>query len=761
MHKTAPKSIAKPTGSQPTRIVYNFEVKEVVAPYLKNITSTSLLCIALKRGRKVITSREVQPQAVLSTPGLWSAEFNESLSVATNLFRDPSGVFLDKKAKLEVRCKGKSLFVGDAFKSIGEATIQLDTIACTLGKAFQGGVIGLPLTKCAMEGATLYVRITATAVGEGGGGVGDETQSVASSISEMESVDDNRREGQEDVWWTMPEGVGSVGMKSLEERKSTTTSPRSTPTRAVIAGELPAAKQTYAKPPSLSSLLDDDIIRSTSVRTEIALLSEMDAMRMEVLDANKRASELSIALAQTEHDLRQKTEEEMSQRKRADELQSKFQETDVVRKELESEMVVRSSEILDLQRKLVEAMKSCKTLSTELLEKGRTTETLLTDLNEIKIQLPQTEARVMAWRNDQIAQRESMARKHALTLADRDQEINTLKAEVVRVSSLLLLLETSSSKIEEELIEVQKEETYTGHRANEEMKESPVQLLLTEKTTSEVEKRARTKTRRFREDKEDMHVKYLNVCEQLDGKSRMIEGLESELEAATIAMSAKVNSTETQQAPEGEDDVTFPAEKLFIYKGGDSYFNGDSDELRSQLHQLKPKLYESDDLISILNNETKHVKEENVTMSLKLEAATSQVCELQTRLHEQHLQLQSTKDELTRCTTLASAVSVQMENEKIRRMESEDGYNRMLRHVREVIEDMSQFVDLNDYNDDLELGLRKSVTAIIVQLKESTDGSREQAQRLRILEEKLSLAVASETLAKQSYHDLYRVVSGE
>eukprot|EP01041_Mallomonas_annulata_P012984 gene12984-27404_t len=341
--RAASKSILRATGSQPIRIAFNVEVKEVVGPYLKEITSNSLISICIERGSKTSSSKEVQPQPVQSSPGLWRAEFNETISVVTTLFRDSAGLFQDKKAKLVVRYRKKTLLGGDSFKPIGEASMKLHTIAFTLGEAFQGGVIGLPLTKCSMEGATLYVRITATAVGEGG--YGDETQSVASGISEKESVDENKKE----VWWTLPEGRGSASIGMTQDMNSNynptmTTSPPTTPNRLSVAlaktpnsntkssnpsNITPDTKSPTAaaavttktpdvfklvndKPPSLSSLLLDNS-KSMNVRTESddnthtangsgsgstgvgdstrikALLLEMEAMRMDVLDANKRA----------------------------------------------------------------------------------------------------------------------------------------------------------------------------------------------------------------------------------------------------------------------------------------------------------------------------------------------------------------------------------------------------------------------------------------------------------------------------------------
>eukprot|EP01041_Mallomonas_annulata_P000206 gene206-372_t len=181
--RVASKSILRANGAVPIRIAFNVEIKEIVWLQSKEITSNSMISVSLERGSKSSSSKDVQPKQVENDDGLeqWRTDFDESLSIATTLLRNSSGVFQDKKAKLIVRYRKKGILGGGAFKSIGEATIKLHTIACTLGEAFQGGVIGLPLTKCAMEGATLYVRITATAVGEGG--IFDNSMSTASDIS--------------------------------------------------------------------------------------------------------------------------------------------------------------------------------------------------------------------------------------------------------------------------------------------------------------------------------------------------------------------------------------------------------------------------------------------------------------------------------------------------------------------------------------------------------------------------------------------------
>eukprot|EP01041_Mallomonas_annulata_P001751 gene1751-3382_t len=246
--RVASKSILRASGAQPIRLAFNIEVKEIIGPNLKELNSNSLVSVSFERGSKASSSKEVLVQPVKDKPELWRADFNDTLSVVTTLFRDSSGVFQDKKAKLVVRYRKKTLLGGDAFESIGEASIKLHTIACTLGEPYQGGVIGLPLTKCSMEGATLYVRITATAVGETT--MVDETMSLTSG---------------------------------LPDDRSPPTSPPSSPTRTV-----------RKSPPSYSMSLrtesDDSSVDSTGVSTRMkALLLEMEAMRMDVLDANKRA----------------------------------------------------------------------------------------------------------------------------------------------------------------------------------------------------------------------------------------------------------------------------------------------------------------------------------------------------------------------------------------------------------------------------------------------------------------------------------------
>eukprot|EP01041_Mallomonas_annulata_P010789 gene10789-22522_t len=626
-----------------------------------------------------------------------------------------------------------------------------------------------------------------------------------------------------------------------------------------------------------------------------ALISEMDAMRMDVLDANKRASELSIALSQTEHDLRQKTEEEMSQRKRADELQSKsskdsmefteriavleekksslltaatdrnrleetigrikaeirvkdeelintkaeltntkgelieckskLQEVVIDKTTLETEMTVRSSEIQSLLLKLSEVMKLCKNLSAELLEKDRSTETLHAELNEIKIQLPQTEARLMAWRNDQIAERESMAKKHALTLANRDQEIKALEAEVVRVSSLL---ETLSLRTKEDQSEEERSHMALQSQLNEEMNKRLTQLT---------EKNAEIK--RLREDKDDIQAKYMDVCGQLGEKLRVIEGLESEVQKASTAVSTE--SMETIQSLEAKITVlTVKLEALEVEANREAecakslekalvYKDDDTNELRSQMEQLRSKLYESDDLISILKNESKHTKEENGNLTVKIEDLNKQIYELQTLIKEQSSTLQSNKEELIRYAALVDALkplvtesdtklssqqiemntlkvdsntlklklneseaavvrlvsfmavkeeavntlSSQLEKEKSTYMELETRYNRMVEHVQETVTELSQSAatpnispnsspNLNpSIDDDLEANLRLSVTALIKRLQGLTVEYNGQEQRLKMLDEELSLAVESETLAKQSYDDLYSMVISE
>ncbi len=55
---------------------------------------------------------------------------------------------------------------GETFKTFGECSIKLNAIANILNEPFQGGIISIPLSKCAVKGASVFVKIIASLAGE-------------------------------------------------------------------------------------------------------------------------------------------------------------------------------------------------------------------------------------------------------------------------------------------------------------------------------------------------------------------------------------------------------------------------------------------------------------------------------------------------------------------------------------------------------------------------------------------------------------------
>ena len=56
--------------------------------------------------------------------------------------------------------------IGETLKTFGECSIKLNTIASVLNEPFQGGIISIPLSKCAVKGASVFVKIVASLAGE-------------------------------------------------------------------------------------------------------------------------------------------------------------------------------------------------------------------------------------------------------------------------------------------------------------------------------------------------------------------------------------------------------------------------------------------------------------------------------------------------------------------------------------------------------------------------------------------------------------------
>lgn len=276
------RKAVKRAGSSQVKFLFKVEVQYAVIPKSKgDITSTSLISIGFEKGSKVTATKDIRPSESGSD---WKIDVKETLSLVITLYRDSSGSYQEKKARLIVRSKKKALLGGSAFKELGSFTLDLHSLATAAGEFHQSPMV-MTLKKCPIEGSTINTFVTTKFMGEGG----DDSQSVASATSEQDMAVD------ESEYATATGSESTPPLQSQLSIPSLKLSP-SSPQHNVVKGSPPSSPR-YSK--ALDVVHETPENEVTADNDERAKEIEELLERLSQSEQGRRDMEAGLAIAQT------------------------------------------------------------------------------------------------------------------------------------------------------------------------------------------------------------------------------------------------------------------------------------------------------------------------------------------------------------------------------------------------------------------------------------------------------------------------------